>query len=319
MNTLESAIALSLKQNNLIPENSTVLVALSGGPDSVFLLHILAQLQEALQFKIIAAHLDHQWRPESAQDAEFCSTLAAAYNIPFVCKKISELAVTHKPNGSKEDLGRRARRAFLQQVAQEHDAQRIALAHHADDQQETFFIRLARGAGLTGLTGMRAQNGPYIRPLLGIHKADILAYLHEHKIPYVIDASNESDEYLRNRIRKALPALQATDARFDANFAQTIARLQETEDYLNEQMLAAYNLICANNELTIPLFFQQHAVMRTRILLHWLCQYNARFTPSTALFDEMERFLKQTGNGSHTFYNLWKIEKKNGKALISFK
>jgi tRNA(Ile)-lysidine synthase TilS/MesJ len=135
----------------------------------------------------------------------------------------------------------------------------------------------------------------------------------------VIDASNESDEYLRNRIRKALPALQTADARFDANFMETVARLQETEDYLNNQMLALYATICTNHELTIPLFFQQHAVMRTRILLHWLCQHNARFTPSTALFDEIERFLNQPGTGSHTFYNLWKIEKKNGKALISFK
>ena len=316
MKSLKSLVTSSLKQNYLIPENSTVIVALSGGPDSVFLLHMLAQLQDTLGFKLIAAHLDHEWRAESGKEADFCTALAASYNILLIRKKMTELSLHQKPNGSKEELGRHARRAFLQQVAHEHNAQRIALAHHADDQQETFFIRLARGAGLTGLTGMKPMQDNYIRPLLAIYKKDILAYLHEHQIPYVIDASNESDDYLRNRIRKALPVLQAADARFDANFAQTISRLQETEEYLNAQMLALYADICPNNELAITVFLQQHLVMRTRILIHWLCQHHVRFTPSAALFEEIERFLKQPGNGNHTFYNLWKIEKKNDKAKL---
>jgi len=316
MNTILSTINIYLNQHRLIPENSTLIVALSGGPDSVFLLHLLAQLQQSMKFKLVAAHLDHQWRPESGTDAEFCNTIAADYNVPFVCKKLSELAITHKPNGSKEELGRKARRFFLQQVAAEHAAHRIALAHHADDQQETFFIRLARGAGLTGLTSMKPLQDNYIRPLLAVHKKDILSYLQEHNIAYVVDASNESDDYLRNRIRKALPAIQTADARFNDNFAQTLVRLQETEEYLHAQMLTLYARICTENHLAIADFFEQHSVMRTRLLLYWLCQHKVKFTPSAALFEEIERFLQQPGMGAHTFYNLWKIVKKHGGATI---
>lgn len=306
-----------IDQNGLISQKATLVLGLSGGPDSVFLLHILGLLAKEKGITLIAAHLDHEWRAESAQDRQFCHNLALSQGIPFISKKLGQLGLTIKDNGSQEEIGRKARRFFLQQVATEHNAQAIALAHHADDQQETFFIRLARGAGLSGLTGMSARQGMYIRPLLQIHKADILAYLHEQKIPYLVDSTNESDAYLRNRIRKTLPALKDTDSRFDQNFAQAISRLQETEEYLNMQMLDLYTLICPENRLEITLFLQQHSVMRSRILMHWLCQHKVPFTPSTGLLNEMERFLKNEAP-EHGFYEKWKIVKKQGIAGIRY-
>jgi tRNA(Ile)-lysidine synthase len=171
--------------------NSTIIVGFSGGPDSVCLLTLLAQLQQELNLTIIAAHLDHQWRPESGQDAawckEFCQQLA---NVLFIAQASSSLNISIKYNGSKEELGRKLRRNFFQQLAQKHNANHIALANHLDDQLETFFIRLIRGGSVTGLAGMQQQDGLYVRPLLHVSKQEILDFLQQHRIPFLTDATN---------------------------------------------------------------------------------------------------------------------------------
>src|SRR5579872_4562008 len=234
MKPLFQRINSYISQHNLIPPNSTIILGLSGGPDSVFLAHLLADMQKKGLCTVIAAHLDHQWRTDSANDVQFCQALAEQLGITFVSTSIDNLSLSVKFNGSKEEMGRRMRRHFFEQVKNEHEAHAIALAHHADDQQETFFIRLLRGASLTGLTGMKPHHGDYIRPLLEISKAEILDYLTAHQITYLIDPTNESDAYLRNRIRNTvIPALTATDNRFSANFMATLHRLQETEEFLD--------------------------------------------------------------------------------------
>ena len=143
------AIHAFIAHHNLIFANKTVVVGLSGGPDSVFLLHLLST---KFNIDLIAAHLDHEWRPDSHKDVEFCRDLAKKYDVPFVTQEISELPISLKFDGSLEDVGRRARRFFFESICTSHNADLIAVAHHAQDQQETFFIRLLRGASLTGLT-----------------------------------------------------------------------------------------------------------------------------------------------------------------------
>ncbi len=170
MKDLLSTIQAYNEKKGLIHDGARIIIGLSGGPDSVFLLHALAQLRTTRKLFLVAAHLDHEWRTESAQDMQFCKTLAESYAIPFVAKKISQLSLSYKSNGSKEEYGRKARRFFFESLAQEYNADAIALAHHADDQQETFFIRLMRGATVSGLYGMKPKDGLYIRPLLSIKK-----------------------------------------------------------------------------------------------------------------------------------------------------
>src|SRR5260221_9609791 len=133
------------------------------------------------------------------------------------------------------------RRYFFEKVLQEHNADCIALAHHAQDQEETFFIRLIRGSSLTGLTAIKAKHGHYIRPLLETNKSDILAWLHENNIPYATDTTNDSSDYLRNRIRmNVLPALRTCDDRFATNFLSTLNRLQSTEQFLEQLTLKTF-------------------------------------------------------------------------------
>ncbi len=304
-----------IETHSLIPRGSRIIIGLSGGPDSMFLLHLLASMRETENLELIAAHLDHEWRENSARDVAFCQLQCDQLGIPLVARRASGLNLTAKFNGSKEALGRTLRRHFFEQVKKEQNADLIALAHHAQDQQETFFIRLVRGASLNGLTGMKLQHGPYIRPLLQTNKSDILAYLAEHQIPYLLDPTNDSDLFLRNRIRNhVLPALQGADDRFDQNFAKTIARLAQTNDFIEQLARQAFDklTICEENEnrLNITAFFEENDIIQRSILIQFLCAAGVPFTPSDALLDEIMRFFKQPESKSHTIHPAWSLEKK---------
>lgn len=315
-------IHLSIKKNNLFPQGSKVILGLSGGPDSVFLLHVLAPLHEKGNIQLIAAHLDHEWRSESGNDVKFCQNLAQKFNIPLITRKISELHLSLKFNGSREEYARKARRHFFELIKKEYDANVIALAHHAQDQQETFFIRILRGATLTGLSAMKIQQDSYVRPLLHTNKTEILDYLHTHHIAYLIDSTNNSDAYLRNRIRMhVLPALQQCDKRFDINFASTLTRLQETESFLQELTDKTFHEIAQKNTdhwgIDISALLALHPMMRYRIILYWLCAEHVPFTPTQKFFDEMLRFLNMQNSGSHQMHHTWSLVKKKNNVCIS--
>lgn len=307
-------------KHSLLEPESTIIIGLSGGPDSVFLLHFLASYRTEKNLKLIAAHLDHGWRKESALDAQFCQKLTEQYQVPLVIARLAELPISIKANGSQEDIGRKARRYFLEQVAREYKAHAIVLAHHANDQQETFFLRLIRGASLAGLIGMKPKQGMYIRPLLEVKKESILSYLDQHKIPYVTDPSNQSSLYLRNRIRNSvLPALYNADQRFEKTFAATMARLQETESFLQEQTEQTFAQITTNNNglwLNNAQFLQLHPIMRQRILIHWLCSAGVPFTPTQPFLHEIERFISSTQSNQHRIKHEWVLFKRKGHTTI---
>lgn len=319
---MQNKIEKFIKKNNLIPKNSKIILGLSGGPDSVYLLHFLSNMRNNGEIKeIIAAHLDHEWRPESEKDTEFCSEIAKKYNVPFVHKKISNLGLDLKFEGSKEELGRNARRYFLKQVQKENKADLIALAHHAQDQQETFFIRLIRGSSLSGLTAMRPKHGDYIRPLLEINKTEIIDFLDKNKIAYLTDPSNMSEEFLRNRIRKhVIPALKQCDKRFDQNFKETLNKLQATEQFLSNLTQKKFQEISDKKDgifyVNLKLLLNLDPVMLYRILIFWLVQQNVKFPISKSFLDEIIKFLKQPRGGQHQLYQNWSIVKKKDIAHI---
>lgn len=322
--TTYSATTQTVLENakKLIPESSTIVLGLSGGPDSVFLLYLLLQLKKTGHIQnIIAAHLDHEWRPDSAQDTQFCKNLAKQYGIPFETKKLSELPIDLKWEGSKEELARNARRFFLESIQQKYNADAIALGHHLQDQQETFFIRLLRGASLTGLCSMWAQYGPYIRPLLETNKADILDYLTTHDIAYLEDPSNQYEMFLRNRIRTTvIPALKAADDRFDTTFLHTLGRLQETEQYLDQH---AHQLFTAMSrkadgklEVFIDQLLAQPPIMQSRLIMLWLQQEGVQFPVGQTFIDEIRRFLRSPHGGTHSLHETWRMIKKRNVAWI---
>ncbi len=296
----------TVTRQRTITQKPTLVLGLSGGPDSVFLLHVLHKLYTDGVINLIAAHLDHGWRTDSKNDASFCSLLCLKMNIPLVTAHAHDLSVTVKNNGSKEDAGRQLRRFFLEQTLQQHKAHFIALAHHQNDQQETFFMRMLRGATLDGLGCMNTADGIYMRPLLHVSKQDILSFLDTNNIPYVIDPSNDTDSFLRNRIRKhVIPALAACDDRFDQKFQTTLQLLKEEANFLKRLTLQTFKQTFTYDYETnvytgdLQYFMTVDPVLQRRVVMHWLIQEKVTFAVSTAFINEIIRFLQSPAGGSH--------------------
>lgn len=318
---LINRIKTFIATHNLFQQNDTIIIGLSGGPDSIFLLHVLMYVQQKYNLKLIAAHLNHEWRKESDHEEEMCRKIAQQHNIIFVSTKISQLSHPFKHKGSQEEYARKIRRFFFEKILHEHNAQHIALGHHAQDQQETFFMRLIRGTSLAGLTGIKPHHGFYIRPLLETNKQDILDWLQEHNITYATDISNASPLYLRNRIRATvLPALQACDERFNENFLSTLHHLQQEDNYLTRITHQLFNDITTieNNKrfIDVAQFCAIDKALHYRFIIHWLIKENVPFSVSQVFFDEIIRFLQSPRGGTHTVNTTWSIVKKQNKIFI---
>ena len=217
----------------LIPPGAKVLCGLSGGGDSVALLHWLASHRESRGFSLCAAHLDHSIRPESAEDAAFAQDLCARWQVPFFTQRIDIPKLAHKTGQSLEVAAREARRAFLLETAAREEATLVALAHHAHDQAETVLMHLSRGAGARGLGGMAPKQGLLIRPFLTITKPEILAYLVQHSLPFREDATNADLAIPRNLVRcQVLPPLEGLYPGAARAMAQAAAALRKDEEYL---------------------------------------------------------------------------------------
>lgn len=234
---LEELCRKALYECRLLP-GACILVALSGGMDSVALLHVLCDLREEMNFSLCAAHYNHCLRGEASRaDAQFARKLCREMGIPIVCGEgdVRALAATLKTG--PEDAARRARYAFLEEAAKTQGAQYIALAHHLDDQAETVLLHAVRGSDVRGLRGMTVQAGNRIRPLLEARKEDIQTYITQKQLPYCTDESNASAEYDRNRLRlNVFDELKKINPRVHEAFARLAQSAQRDEAYFEKQM-----------------------------------------------------------------------------------
>lgn len=315
-----SKITEFVEKNKLINPSETIILGLSGGPDSVYLFCFLLWLQKKIPFTFIAAHLDHEWRTNSAQDVTLCKTLCKKHAIPFFSAKISQLTIKVKKTGSTEDQSRQCRRFFFEQLKKKHKANAIALAHTKDDQLETFFIRLIRGTTVSGLACMRPHDDDYIRPLLQVSKKEILTYLKRNKIAYITDPTNVSPKFLRNRIRLDLiPILRKIDPRSESNILKTVTSMQETDDFLETLAKKTLQEICieknGTQQVNLKQFLSFEPFLQRRVLLEWLYQSKVPFTISTGLIEEIIRFLKNKKSTTHQF-DTWQIKKIHGMFFI---
>ncbi len=307
--------------HNLIASGNKIVIAFSGGPDSMLLLQYLNSIKHTFNLTLIACHLDHGWRENSASEVVFCKELCEKLDIPFVSARLQDLTIEKQTKGSKEEIGRNARRFFLENVAREHNANLIAVGQHLDDQEETFFIRLIRGSTLSGLTCIKPKEGVYIRPLLEIKKQEILDYLDQEGIVYLTDPSNELDIYLRNRIRKyVIPALRETDDRFDHNFLRTLGSVQDAEQYLTRVTEQAFMSIAHQAHETWHLdtakLRELDPFLQYRVLLLWLIKSGVPFVPTERFLDEIMRFIEQPGSKAHTLHTHWSMVKKKNIVFI---
>lgn len=201
MDPLLKQVCQTVQHYQMLEGARTLLVAVSGGPDSMAMLHALCRLRDIFPVNVLVAHLNHHMRPTAAADARFVETIARDLGLRCIARAIDVPSYQRAHKLSPEDAARRVRYTFLEATAAEHQADRIAVGHTADDQAETLLLRMLRGAGLTGLCGIPPVRGLIIRPLIRVQRREILAFLNMGGIPFREDPSNHQRRYLRNRVR----------------------------------------------------------------------------------------------------------------------
>ena len=219
---------------SLIPEGARVLCAVSGGADSMCLLHWLKGQPDVTVF---AAHYEHGIRgEESLRDAAFVQDWCEKNGIPCTVEHGDVPAFARENVLGLEEAARTLRYAFLVRQAERLHCDVIATAHNADDNAETLLLNLVRGTGAAGLSGIPPVSGKLRRPLLDCTREEILSYLREHRIPFVEDSSNRSDAYRRNRLRhQVVPLLREMNPRFSEAALRTARLLRQDEEYLRQQ------------------------------------------------------------------------------------
>ncbi len=231
---LISRVILAIKDNNLFKPSERLIVGVSGGADSVALLELLIAIPE-FQPQIVVAHLNHNLRgTESDEDEVFVRKLSELHALPFELASINIKQLAIETGRSLEEAGREARYDFFEQVRQKYSAEAIAVAHHSDDQAETFLLRVLRGAGTSGLAAMSTKGrNRIIRPLLQTSRKEILDYLNERGITFREDSSNYDQAFLRNRIRhELLPLMNGYNSGIEQRLAKTAQLLGEDEALL---------------------------------------------------------------------------------------
>jgi tRNA(Ile)-lysidine synthase len=222
LTTLESGIARALRGLGHPSAGERIVVGLSGGPDSVALLDVMTGRARREDFTVVAAHLDHALRPDSGQDAVFCAELCARLAVSLRTGHADVRARRRADGGGIEEAARLERLAFLRHVKDEEGASWIVLAHTGDDQAETVLLRLVRGAGALGLSGMRPRAGDLLRPMLALSRADVLEHLASRSLTWREDPSNADLSIARNRVRREL--LPYLERHFNPAVREALAR-----------------------------------------------------------------------------------------------
>ena len=262
---------------------SRVLLAVSGGIDSIVLLHLLKKA--GVDFAI--AHCNFSLRgKESDQDAKFVEELARALNVPIYIQKFNTKAFALENKVSTQMAARELRYAWFKELCAEHNLSHTVIAHHAQDDLETFLINISRASGIEGLTGMTENSNFILRPLLPFSRDQIAAYAEEHAIIWREDSSNSTDNYLRNHLRHhAIPALNEASPDFLTQFKKTQTYLQESATLLEDYTAFLFSKIVTQSfkgyELNIPQLLE---VPNTKLVLYQLLK-GFEFTDWDTIYD----------------------------------
>jgi tRNA(Ile)-lysidine synthase len=270
----------TIKNHRMFEPHDSVLVCVSGGPDSVALLHVLLEIASGLSLTLGVAHLNHGIRSiDSDRDAEFVTSLAGKLKLPFYVKKKDVLSYKKHYKLSLEEAGRRVRYEFFHQVAKENKYNKIALGHHGSDNAELVLMYLFRGSGPAGISGIPpvrdsfSQYGIIVRPFLGLTRHEIMDYLTAKKLEYVTDTSNEDTKFLRNKVRSELiPLIKES---YNPRIVETVNRLssiiRSDEEWIEDIITPLYEdilLYSKENEiaLSIPKLVGIHMAPKRRVI-----------------------------------------------------
>ena len=240
----------TIRREVLFPAGARLLIALSGGADSVALTLLLLELSAHDDFQVAAlAHLNHRLRPTSDRDEQFCRELARTLDLPIVVEAIDVAGYATTQRLSLEDAARRVRYEFLERAAGRIGADRIAVGHTVEDQAETVLLKLIRGAGLTGLAGISPRRQAIVRPLLEVSKGELRGYLQSRSQPWVEDETNADLSNPRNRVRhRVLPELELAYPGATRAIARSAEIARNDGDWLDSQARAVLAAVSTTTE-----------------------------------------------------------------------
>jgi len=272
-----SAVEAAIGHYHMLAQGDSVLVGVSGGPDSVALLHSLVAIAPKWSLRLVVAHLNHQLRGSTAdEEATFVSQIATGLGLPceIASRDVAEYGSRNRL--SVQEAARAVRYAFYDEAAADYSADKIALGHHADDNAESILIHLLRGTGPLGLGGIPpVRDGRIIRPLIDVTRKQILAYLEQQGSEYVIDSSNLDVDYLRNRIRHQLLPLLREE--YNPNMVDSLNRLgsilRDEEDFWDLTVRRVFQELSWNrtpNGMSLPVnrLSDLHPALLRRVLRH---------------------------------------------------
>ncbi len=324
-----SKVKGEIVRNSLILAGDKVVVALSGGPDSMAMLHILRGLIQELDISLHIAHLDHQFRGlQSQKDSEFIRNYADRLCLPATIESIDVPSFARKNRLSAQAAAREIRYEFLFKVARDVGGTKIALGHTSNDQAETILARILRGAGSRGLSGIPVYGrGTIIRPLLSVSRAEIIDYLNQSNIPFINDPTNEKPIYLRNRIRHELLPLLAE--RYSPGIYDILNREAEIlcmeNDFLSKYSSGILDNIVSDHgerglELDLGLFSLLHTAVKRRVILEAVRRVKG--DTDNIGFVQIEETLRMADNGRTgaviTFPGQVRIRRGYNRIVVSF-
>ena len=274
---LKEDVLNTIKKYNLIETGDKIVIGVSGGPDSICLLHVLNELKEELNFEIFVAHINHMIRKEADEETEYVKDFCKKLEIECYIKRIDVVEIANNLKRGTEETGRQIRYEFFNEVLQKTSSNKIATAHNNNDKVETILMNILRGSGTSGLKGIEAKRDrKYIRPLIEVSRDKIERYCEENNLDPRIDKSNNENIYTRNKIRNVV--IPYIKKEFNPNIIRAINRLSEVateeNEYLEKITEDIFNdLLIENNggkEIVLDLkkFNSKELVIRRRLILY---------------------------------------------------
>ena len=253
------------KLDKTIKENETLITATSGGPDSMALLSLLIKLSKTKKITIICAHVNHNLRKESQEEAIMVEKYANESNLIF-----EKMEINHY-EGNTENYARTQRYNFFEKLIKKYNATYLLTAHHGDDLTETILMRIVRGSSLKGYSGFQEitdkETYKIYRPLITKTKDELLNYVKTNNIPYAVDKTNFSEEYTRNRYRlNILPILKKENKSVHLKFLKFSETLKLYDDHINKEANEKLNKVYQNNNLNLKLFENEDELIKRKIL-----------------------------------------------------
>lgn len=271
---LKEKVKKCITKYNLLEKNDSVVVGVSGGPDSMTLLTVLLELKKEYNLKIYVAHINHMIRENAIKDEEYVQDFCNKNNIEVFIKKANIIEKSKQDKKGLEETGRKVRYEFFEEVLKNTNSNKIAIAHNLNDKIETIIMNAIRGAGISGLRGIEPKREKYIRPLIEIERTEIEKYCEEQKINPRIDESNQDNTYTRNKIRNI--AIPYIEKELNSNVLNNLDRLseivQENEEYLEKITSKAFEEIIISKkekrlEYDIRKFNSQEKLIQKKLIL----------------------------------------------------